>query len=210
MGIEMAQPETAVRDKYAELAPSYDRAEAVFERLILARMRRRLADRVEGRVLEVAAGTGANFPYYPAGVRLTAVDLSDAMLAEARRSGKAKRRETDLGVMDAQRLAFRDGVFDTVVCTLALCTIPDPVAGVREVMRVCRTGGRLLFLEHVKSPVGMVGWVQDRLADWHFRRSCCRWNQDTRGILASAGLAATPLDERFLGVFLVLESRPAV
>lgn len=203
-------PETAVRHKYAELAPSYDRAEAVFERVILAGMRRRLVGRVRGRVLEIAAGTGANFPYYPAGVRLTAVDLSDAMLEEARRSGKSERRETDLGVIDAQRLAFRDGAFDTVVCTLALCTIPEPVAAVSEMVRVCRPGGRLLFLEHVKSPVGMVGWVQDRLADWHFRRSCCRWNQDTRGILASAGLATSLLEERFVGVFLLLEGRPAV
>lgn len=202
----MPQPEIAVRDKYAELARSYDREVALFERLVLARLRRRLAQYARGRVLEIGAGTGANLSYYPNEVRVTAVDLSAEMLGHARGSQAAASRAFDFGLMEAQGLAIKDAAFDTVVCTLALCTIPDPAMAVREMQRVCRPDGRLLFLEHVPSTVRMVSWLQDRLAGWHFRRTCCRWNQDTPRAIALAGLTPLLLEERFLGVLLLKQS----
>ena len=199
-------PEAAVLDKYADLAPGYDRGEALFERLLLSGLRRRLATRALGRVLEVAAGTGATLPYYNPGTSVTAVDLSAPMLAQARLSGRAGGHARDLCLMDAQRLAFKDGSFDTVVCTLALCTIPDPSRAVREMARVCRPGGRLLLLEHVRSYGRWIGWVQDRLAPGHFRRFCCRVNQETRAILESAGLQPALVERRLFGVFALMEA----
>lgn len=103
-------------------------------------------------MLELAAGTGRNLPFYDPGIRLTTVELSPEMLAIAKRRAAELGREADLRLGDAQALDFADESFDTVVITLALCTIPDDRQAVREARRVLRPGGRLLALEHVRSP----------------------------------------------------------
>jgi ubiquinone/menaquinone biosynthesis C-methylase UbiE len=107
-------------------------------------------------VLEIATGTGQNLRYYQPGVRLTAVELSPSMVAIARQEADALGREVDLRVGDAQALEFPDASFDTVVCTLGLCTIPDDPAAVREAKRVLRPGGRFVLREHVRSPQRVV------------------------------------------------------
>jgi ubiquinone/menaquinone biosynthesis C-methylase UbiE len=104
----------------------------------------------------VAVGTGRNLAIYPADVRLTGIDLSPRMLDRARDRAAALGRDVELRVADAQDLPFADEVFDTVVCTLGLCSIPDERAAVREMHRVLRPGGRLLLLEHVRSPIRAV------------------------------------------------------
>src|SRR5947209_4749556 len=119
-----------------------------------------VCSQVEGEVLEIAVGTGRNLGHYPTGVRLTGIEFSPAMLEIARGRANALGREIDLRVGDAQALEFPDASFDTVVCTLALCTIPDDRAAVAEVNRVLRPGGRFLLLEHVRSPNPAVRGVQ--------------------------------------------------
>jgi ubiquinone/menaquinone biosynthesis C-methylase UbiE len=79
--------------------------------------------------------------------------VSPAMLEIARTRARELGREVDLRVGDAQALDFRDDSFDTIVCTLSLCTIPDDRAAVAEARRVLRPGGRFLLLEHVRSPL---------------------------------------------------------
>jgi ubiquinone/menaquinone biosynthesis C-methylase UbiE len=114
-------------------------------------------------VLEIAAGTGRNLPFYPPSVRLTMTEFTPAMLEIARQRQAELGREAELREGDAQQLDFPDESFDTVVCTLGLCTIPDDRAAVREVRRVLRPGGRFLLLEHVRSPRGAVRAVQHAL-----------------------------------------------
>lgn len=105
-----------------------------------------------GDVLEIAIGTGLNLPHYPSDVRLTGIDLSPRMLEGARQRARELDKVVDLRVGDAQRLDFPDRSFDTVVCTLSLCSIPDDGQTVAEMERVLRPGGRVLLLEHVRSP----------------------------------------------------------
>lgn len=107
-------------------------------------------------MLEIAAGTGRNLRHYPPDVRLTTIELSRSMREIARREATALGRDADLRVGDAQALDFPDASFDTVVCTLGLCTIPDDRAAVSEAKRVLRPGGRFLLLEHVRSPLRAV------------------------------------------------------
>jgi ubiquinone/menaquinone biosynthesis C-methylase UbiE len=106
-----------------------------------------------GNVLEIGIGTGRNLPHYPHDMRLTGVEVSPAVLAIARARARELGREVDLRVGDAQALEFPDESFDSIVCTLSLCTIPDDRAAVAEMRRVLRAGGRLLLLEHVRSPL---------------------------------------------------------
>lgn len=125
----------------------------MFERLLFGGGREWVCSRASGEVLEIALGTGRNLSFYPEDVRLTGIELSPEMLEIARRRARELEREADLRSGDAQDLPFRDASFDTVVCTLGLCTIPDDRRAVTEAARVLRPGGYLLLLEHVRSPV---------------------------------------------------------
>src|SRR5207248_2002019 len=128
----------------------------LFERFLFGDGRKWVCSQAQGDVLEIAVGTGRNLRHYPDEVGLTGIELSPAMLAIARDQAAALGRDADLRVGDAQALEFDDERFDTVTCTLSLCTIPDDSAAVREMWRVLRPGGRLLLLEHVRSPIRRV------------------------------------------------------
>ena len=114
----------------------------------------------QGEILEIAVGTGRNLPFYPKDARLTGIEPSPKMLAIARQRARELDIEGDLRVGDAQNLPFPDASFDTVVATLALCTIPDDGRAVAEAARILRPGGRLLLLEHVRSPLLPVRLLQ--------------------------------------------------
>src|ERR671931_1429638 len=131
-----------------------------FDRNRFAGGREWACSQAKGEVLEIAVGTGRNLTHYPEGVRLTAMEYSPEMLAIARRRAEEIGREVDFREGDAQALDFANESFDTVVITLALCTIPDDRKAVREARRVLRPGGKLILLEHVRSPLLPVRAVQ--------------------------------------------------
>ncbi len=142
-----------VRRHYDRNAAGYDQLIAPFERVLFGGGREWVCSRAQGEVLEIAAGTGRNLPFYPEGVRLVGVELSPGMLEIARRRAQELSVQAELRVGDAHDLPFPDASFDTVVATLALCTIPDDSRAVAEAARVLRPGGLLLLLEHVRSPI---------------------------------------------------------
>jgi ubiquinone/menaquinone biosynthesis C-methylase UbiE len=138
-----------VQDKHA---PGYDRQMGFWDRVLFGGGREWACAQAEGDVLEIAVGTGRNLAFYGPDVRLTAVELSPEMLAIAKQRAAEARPDADLRIGDAQALDFPDESFDTVVITLALCTIPDDRKAAAEAFRVLRPGGRLIFMEHVRSP----------------------------------------------------------
>jgi ubiquinone/menaquinone biosynthesis C-methylase UbiE len=144
-------------------APRYDRMIVLWEKILFGEGRRWVCSRAQGEVLEVAIGTGRNLAFYPEGVRLTGIDLSPAMLDLARERARELGMEVDLREGDAQDLPFPDESFDTVVCTLSLCNIPDDRKAVTEMKRVLRPGGRLLLLDHVRAASGLGRAVQRAL-----------------------------------------------
>jgi ubiquinone/menaquinone biosynthesis C-methylase UbiE len=175
---------TATSDETAKVlraweksAPGYDKQIAFFERIWFGGARQWLGARAQGRVLEVAIGTGLNLPHYPADTVITGIELSPAMLAIAQQRAADLGRDADLHTGDAQALPFDDASFDTVLCALSLCTIPDPAAAIDQMMRVLVPGGRLLLVDHVGSswpPVRAAQWLLERLtiraAGEHFTR----------------------------------------
>lgn len=140
-----------LRGQWDKYAPRYDRAMRLPERLQFGDGREWVCRQATGAVLEVAVGTGLNLPHYPAEVTLTGIDLSPGMLDGARRRAAELSREVTLVEGDAQALPFPDATFDTVVCTLGLCGIPDDRAAIAEMHRVLRPGGRILLLDHIGS-----------------------------------------------------------
>lgn len=142
-----------VREVWERQAAGYDRQIRFFERIQFAGGREWVCSRAHGVVLEVGVGTGLNLALYPDNVTLTGIDLSAAMLAIARTRAEGLGRTPDLREADAQALPFADASFDTVTCTLSLCTIPDDRRAVAEMWRVLRPGGRLLLLDHIGSHI---------------------------------------------------------
>lgn len=160
----VAKETARVEGIYDRMAPRYDAIIAVAERLMVGDGRRWACAGATGQVLEVAVGTGRNLPFYPRNVELTGVELSAAMLARAQAAAERLARPVNLLIGDAQHLDFHDASFDTVIATLALCSIPDDSAAVREMARVLRPGGHLFLLEHVASRTSVIRTVQ-RLMD---------------------------------------------
>ncbi len=170
----------------------YDRMTAGTERAGLGEMRRELLASATGRVLELGAGTGHNLEHYTAAVTelvMTEPDphmarrLRDRLVNHPGAAGDAKVVEAS-----AEDLPFDDGSFDTVVATLVLCTVADPQRALAEARRVLVEGGKLLFIEHVRSSrPGLARW-QDRLErPWGFLAAGCHPNRPTGQRLADAG-----------------------
>ncbi|TDV46378.1 phosphatidylethanolamine N-methyltransferase /phosphatidyl-N-methylethanolamine N-methyltransferase [Actinophytocola oryzae] len=135
---------------------------AYWERKLFRDSRQWACGQATGDVLEVAVGTGLNLPFYPEDVAITGLDLSDGMLELARARGRAAVLQRG----DAHDLPFRDGSFDTVVCTFGLCAIPDPDRAVGEMVRVLRPDGRLILVDHVAGtswPVRTLQWLLERV-----------------------------------------------
>lgn len=165
------------------------------------RQRRRIVPRAQGDVLEIGIGTGLNIEHYdPSRIhKIVGLDPGLEMhhLAQERvaRSGLP----VELVGLSAERIPFEAGSFDTVVVTYSLCTIPDPVAALREMRRVLKPGGRLLFCEHGLAPDPSVRRWQDRLTPWWSKiAGGCHLNRDIPGPLYEAGFRSADMETGYL------------
>ena len=159
-----SEQETArTQARYQRIAPLYDAMEVFAERRY-ADWRPQLWSMIKGpKVLEVGVGTGKNMPYYPAGVEITAVDLTPGMLERASARAAALEANVNLQLGDVQNLDFPDNSFDEAVATFVFCSVPDPILGLDEITRVLKPNGRLLLLEHVRSVNAVLGTLMDML-----------------------------------------------
>jgi SAM-dependent methyltransferase len=149
-------------------------------------------------VLEIGLWTGLNLPQYPASLStLVSVGPEPAPHARALRRAAARALRVQHVPGDARRLPFADARFDTVVCTFVLCTVPEPDRAVREMARVLRPGGKLLFLEHVVAPGGARRFFQ-RLLNAPMRPILCgcEVTRDSEQTLVTNGLTLRAI-ERF-------------
>ncbi len=133
------------------LADLYDRLTSPSEQRWLGEARRQLLSGLAGQVLEIGAGTGANFQHYPPQAQVTAIEPSVHFLKRARAKIATPRASIELTEADAQALPFANDTFGAAVATLVFCTIPDPKKALAEIKRVTRAGAPLLMIEHVKA-----------------------------------------------------------
>lgn len=202
-----ANDNESLRRYYDEHASIYDRWMRSYDRFMLGDARARVCRQATGRTLELAVGTGLNLPHYPADADLVAVDYSPKMLAVARKRAAASGRLVELRVEDAHALTFSDGEFDTVVTTLFLSSAPDPRRAISEVFRVLRAGGRLLLLDHVRSTVPPVRWVERVTERFVAARTGVHLSRDPLDHLAAVGFTVDAERRARLGVLQELIAR---
>ena len=152
-----------IRRRYQRISNLYDLIESIPERQFSV-WRKYFWSQVKGKkVLELGVGTGKNMPYYPERLQITAVDFVPGMLEKARQRANKLKLSVDLRMGDVQALDFPDASFDAVVASFVFCTVPDPILGLREALRVVKPGGQILLMEHVRSENPLMGVVMDLL-----------------------------------------------
>lgn len=195
------------RPVYDGLAEGYDGAMRPLERWLLGRLRASALGELPAgaRVLEVGAGTGANFQFYPEGARGACVELSGEMLARA-----LARAERPPGVRlvrgRAEELPFADDAFDAGLATLVFCSVESPARAFGELRRVVRPGGRVVLLEHVR-PEGLLGHAFDALSKLTVALCDDHFNRRTADEARRAGFSVERVEPHWRGVFQIIVCR---
>lgn len=169
--------------------------ESAYGALVDGYKRRLFAD-LQGTVIELGAGSGANFAFFPAGIHWVGIEPNIHMHERLRASAQHYGYAADIRAYEGERLPFADASADAVVSTLVMCSVTDPAVVLREILRVLRPGGRFAFVEHVASPEGsrnrrVQNFVQPV---WGFVGDGCHVNRDTAAAIRQAGFARVSIE----------------
>jgi len=199
----------ASREKFDKKAADYDYLLAPMEKMAMGKWRKNLCSRARGLVLEAGIGTGANLPYYPAGVTVVGVDFSPKMLARAQHKLPKTDAKVELLLADIEELPFPDLIFDTVITACVFCSVPDPIKGFKELRRVTKADGRLFLLEHVRSEGPVLGPLMDRINPYWQRLSVSDINRRTENNIIAAGMEITEVKNLFGDIVKLITARPS-
>lgn len=188
----------------------YDRTSLFYDCMdwmLSDKIRKKVIDMAKGKVLEVGVGTGKNLKFYPPECEVTGIDFSPGMLKKARERTRGLDNIT-LYEMDVQQLRFPDNSFDTVIATCVFCSVPDPVTGFRELRRVCKPDGRLIFLEHVRSSKKFMGQLMDMFNPLVVRLIGANINRETLENMKKAELHLEQVDTVGMEILKLVIARP--
>jgi len=177
---------------------TYDRFSKGSEEAGLAEMRKNLIAGASGDVLEIGGGTGANLGYYAGVESLTVTEPEPPMLKRLERKAREQNSHPTILRAPAEDLPFEDASFDTVVSTLVLCGVDDQARSLREIHRVLRPGGRLLFVEHVRSDDPGLARLQDRISPLNRFFFGCDCNRSTLATIEATGFTVSRLEHSAL------------
>lgn len=173
-----------------------------------AAWRRKLLADAQGHVLELAVGAGASFPFYPQGVKLTAVDFSEQMLQGARMAAHHRGLDVTFLRADIEELAFPYHSFDTVVSTLSMCGYENPIHVLGKMRKWCKPDGRILLLEHGRGSNAAIYGLQKAVNPLLHRIIGCHQTRDIQALVHAAGLEVERLERHMAGMFYVIWAKP--
>lgn len=188
-------------------ANQYDRRT---ESLAQSRWRQQLLRHARGNVLELAVGAGANFPYYPPGVQITAIDFSPAMLDKAKRRAEHLRVNADFVCADMEEADFAEHSFDAVISTLSFCSYRQPLELLRKIRRWCKPEGEILLLEHGISSSLLVSVLQKTLDPLLYRAYGCHQTRNIRQLAEQAGLDVIAAEGYWMDMVQLLRAKPGI
>ncbi len=172
------------------------------------RWRQQLLSHAKGVVLELAVGAGANFPFYPPGVKVTATDFSEAMLEKAKQAAKQHHIHSDFICSDIEAMNFPEQSFDTIVSTLSFCSYDNPLMVLDNINRWCRPNGQILFMEHGISSNLVVSTVQKALNPLLYRAYGCHHTRDILGLIRESGLKINRVESYWLNMAHLIWANP--
>lgn len=163
------------------------------------RYRSQVVPQARGVVLEIGVGSGLNLPFYGPGVeQFYGLDPSEALLVMARKKARAITFPIDFLAQSGEEIPLDDAAIDTVVTTWTLCSIPDPAQALKEMRRVLKPGGTLLFAEHGLAPeAGVRGWQQRLNPVWSRMTGGCNLNRKMDHLILTAGFQIAELDTAY-------------
>ncbi|WP_342305471.1 class I SAM-dependent methyltransferase [Methanolobus sp. ZRKC5] len=198
----------SIISKYNRFSYLYDLMEIPIEFFWYSKWRKELFANMSGRVLEVGVGTGKNIRYYPKDCEVVGIDISDGMLAHAKKRSAGKKNAV-LFLMDAEHMGFKDNCFDFVVTTFVLCSIPEPIGALEGMKRVCKPEGTVINLEHMKSEKRLIAFFEDLFNPVTTAITGVNINRETVKNIKKAGLNVTDVTNIALwDVFRMIKSKP--
>ena len=189
-----------IKKRYNRVAVVFDLLEKPMESFSSS-WRKEIVKEVYGKVLEVGVGTGKNIPYYDPSLEIVAIDFSKKMLEKARQKYEATAPHVTFLEMDVQQLGFADNSFDCVLTSCVFCSVPFPVQGLKEIRRVCKPGGKVVMLEHVRSQNKWIGPLMDVINPIPLYLYGANINRDTVANLKKAGFQNITVTNLWADIF---------
>lgn len=187
--------------------PLYNKVMRPVDQVGFSEWRKWATAKSTGRVLEIGAGTGLNFPYYDRRACVFAFDPDPGMIGEVD-SGAQSSASINLLQASAMDLPFSSGSFDSALGTLVFCTIPDPRRALLEVKRVMKPGAPIRLVEHVRAENGIMGALMDAATPvWKRVTGGCHLNRKTFEAVCSVGFHIESFERRWFGLFIGIDAR---
>lgn len=186
--------------KFDKQAEKYDKRRKNDQ---LYRFRERIFQEAKGRVLEVAIGSGLNYPFYSRDIELTGVDFSYEMLKKAELAAKDYPFQTTFIQKDVERLDFNENSFDTIISSTSFCAYQEPVDVLNQFQKWCKSGGRILMLEHGISTNKLLAGMQKIVDPLALRIVGCHQNRNISAIVERSDVKLVR-EERYMAGSLYL------
>lgn len=194
------------------LARKFDKQAKAYERrrrqLTKNEWRERLIRGAKGTVLEVGVGAGANFPYYPKDVIVTAVDFSKEMLSSANEAASELGVRAEFVLSDIESCDFPEDSFDTIVSTLTLCGYKDPIAMLNKFNKWTKADGQILLMEHGTSSNGLIRSVQKAVDPLFLKVVGCHQNRDMEHFFQKSGIHIIKAERHFMNMVHLVWAKP--
>lgn len=173
-----------------------------------SKCRRKLFHKAAGDVLEVGVGTGLNFPYYNEVEKLTAVDFSGQMIAEAEKESAKYPFPAEFICSDAEVVEFEEDSFDTIVSSLSFCSYNNPVELLNKFNMWFKESGRILLLEHGLVKNKVLQTAQRAIDPLTMRMIGCHQNRDISALTTASELEIIKVERHVLGAIYLIEAKP--
>lgn len=196
--------------KFDRTSRIYDWVDYPFEKFRYRPIRRRIWAGLLGKILDAGVGTGCNIPFYPEKGQVTGVDFSAGMLAKAEEKARRYGKKADLRQASVYNLPFPDRTFDAVVATFLCCVVDDPSRAARELKRVCKKEGKLIFLEYVLSRRPLRKIIQKAITPYTRFLFGVDFTQDTLKVLREAGYVILTVEDLVGDILKLIVASPGI